>query len=109
MLHKFETFDTVIGSDKFRVSTLQAGEKTAGWVVRRACNAYFAYRPSRYRPPDGVVNLLTDGELVGQFSSDYEAKAALLDDVGITSELVTDMRPGNIAYFNLDRVDPATV
>ncbi len=102
MFYRFETFDTVIGHEKFRLSTLQAGELTAGWVVRRACNAYFAYRPSRRRLPGGVVNLLTDGELVGQFSNDYDAKAALVEALGIV-DTVTDMRPGRIAYFNVDR------
>lgn len=106
-MYRFETIDTVIGSEKIRIVTLNAGEKTAGWVVRRACNAYLSYKPSQRRPDDGVVNLLTDGVLIGQFSNDYDAERALLDEFGIT-EVVTHMEPGKILYFNLPRDTFAT-
>lgn len=101
-MYRFETFDTVIGSDTFRVSTLNLDGRTAGWVVRRACNVWVAYAPSRSRPEDGVVNLLTDGVPIGQYADEYDAKQALLDDLAIDDE-VSEMTPGNVTFFNLDR------
>ena len=101
-MYHFETFDTVIGSDTFRVSTLKLDRRTAGWVVRRGCNAWFAYVPDPVRPVGGVVNLLSDGILVGQYPDEYDAKQALLDDLAI-DEQVHEMTPGNVTFFNLDR------
>jgi len=101
-MYRFETFDTVINHRRYTVSTLNLDSRTAGWVVRRGCNIWFAYVPSRSRPEDGVVNLLTDGVCIGQYPDEYDAKSGLLDELAI-DEAITEMTPGHVTFFNLDR------
>lgn len=72
-------FHTVIEGTKIRLDMLDQDGITAGWIVRRACNVYQAFKPPGSRPDSGVVDLLTDGCLVGQ-ASDPEAARAMLED-----------------------------
>lgn len=76
-------FHTVINGTKIRLDMLDEGGQTAGWVVRRACNVYQAYKPNPTRPDDGVVDLLTDGILVGQAGDPEGARQMLEQDLGM--------------------------
>lgn len=83
MSTSWETFHTMIAGEYVRIDVAELGGLTAGWVVRRACNVYQAFKPSLRRPDSGVVDLLTDGVLIGQASSADDARAILVDQLGI--------------------------
>lgn len=72
-----------IDGEIIRLDLLDQDGKTAGWVVRRACNVFQAYRPPAFRPDgDGVVDLLRDGRLVGQAATADDARELLVEAVG---------------------------
>lgn len=72
-----------IGGNYVRLDLANQGGKTAGWVVRRACNIYQAFKPPGSPPDSGVVDLLTDGVLVGQAGCIEDARELLAVAVGI--------------------------
>ena len=77
----------MIENQKIRLDILETDGLTAGWIVRRACNAFQAFVPSGVRPESGVVDLLTDGLLIGQ-ACDLEGARDLIEaniDYGETS------------------------
>ena len=82
-------FHTVIDGTKIRLDMLDQDGITAGWVVRRACNVYQAFKPPGHRPDDGVVDLLADGCLVGQ-AGDVEGARALLEEALAIEETGTN-------------------
>ena len=100
----WRTIRTVIDSAEIRIDLLESGPKTAGWIVRRACNVYQVFKPPASRPEDGVVDLLSDGVCVGIASQPVDAQALLLDETGIGApdEIIAD----NVVYLNVPRPEP---
>ena len=80
----WQTFHTVIDGTKIRLDMLDQGGQTAGWVVRRACNVYQVFKPPTVRPDSGVVDLLTDGVLVGQAATPEGARELLQEELAIS-------------------------
>ncbi|MCK5496144.1 MAG: hypothetical protein KAI80_07025 [Hyphomicrobiaceae bacterium] len=92
------THHTVINGDNIRLDLLDQQGKTIGWVVRRACNVYQAYRPHPSPPDSGVVDLLRDGVLIGQAGDVHGARdlvqeALRLDDTNTNPVLRLEARP----------------
>ena len=79
------TFHTVMDGTKIRLDMLDQDGVTAGWIVRRACNVYQAFKPPGSRPDSGVVDLLTDGCLVGQAGDAEGARLLLQDELAISN------------------------
>lgn len=102
------TYYAVINEAKIRLDTLDLDGKTAGWVVRRACNVFQAYLPPTrpVTPEDGqghdaVVDLLRDGVLLGQ-AGDMEGAHKLIQDA-LGLEDTATLPALNIVH----RVEPA--
>jgi hypothetical protein len=75
------TFTAMIGNTEIRLDLLEQHAATAGWIVRRSCNVWQAFRAPLIL--GDCVDLETDGELVGIFSDDETARQAVVDAVGI--------------------------
>lgn len=75
----WNTYHVTIHGAKIRLDTLDQHGITAGWIVRRACNVFQAFKPPATPPDSGVVDLLADGCLVGQ-AGDVDSARALLQD-----------------------------
>jgi len=72
-----------IDGEIIRLDLLEQDGRTAGWVVRRACDVFQAYTPPGFRPDgDGVVDLLRDGRLVGQAATAGDARELVVEAVG---------------------------
>jgi hypothetical protein len=86
----WQTYDMDIDDTEIRLETLDRDGKIAGWIVRRACNVFQAYLPAAALPipedgqaHDAVVDLLTDGRLVGQAGDSDGARQLIQDALGI--------------------------
>lgn len=99
------TFHTMIDGAKIRLDMLEQHGKTAGWIVRRACNVYQAFTPSPVRPVDGVVDLLTDGVLIGQACDSDGARRLIEEALDIED---TSTNPVLILQTAVVRPDPAS-
>lgn len=98
----WQQYDIMQNGENIRLDTLDLSGKTAGWVVRRSCNVYQAFRPTRYRPESGVVDLLQDGFLVGIFPNGDDAQRAVLDELGIRGP-VEYRDAGGVVYLSVKR------
>lgn len=90
-------YDMNIDETEIRLETLDRDGLIAGWVVRRACNVFQAYLPPSALPipedglaHDAVVDLLTDGRLIGQAGDSDDARQLIQDALGIAE---TGSRP----------------
>lgn len=98
-------YEMNIDETKIRLETLDHDGKIAGWIVRRACNVVQAYLPPSALPipedgvaHDAVVDLLTDGRLIG-VADDFEGARQLIQDaLGIET---TGARPA-LGTFQVD-------
>jgi len=76
-------FTTMIGETEITLELLERGSETVGWIVRRSCNVWQAFvAPAA---PGDVLDLESDGTLVGIFPDDDTARQAVLDDLAITA------------------------
>jgi len=85
-MNTWATNHMIIEGTKYRLDTLTADGKIAGWIVRRACNVFHAYLPpARLNTPedglghDAVVDLLADGRLLGA-APDVEGARQLIEN-----------------------------
>lgn len=101
----WETFHTMIAGEYLRLDIADQGGKTAGWVVRRACNVYQAFKPSARRPESGVVDLLVDGVLLGQAGNAEDARELLVSELGLEDSAPVETKIATIYQF--DRPLPA--
>lgn len=105
MTTTWETFHTMIAGEYVRLDIADLDGLTAGWVIRRACNVYQAFKPSVRRPDSGVVDLLTDGVMIGQAGSAHDARAILIDELGLSPATQVSTTVAQIYQF--DRPLPA--
>lgn len=105
----WRTYDIVIDNTNIRLETLDRDSKIAGWIVHRACNVFHAYLPPSCLPipedglaHDAVVDLLTDGRMIGQAPDSDGARALIQDALGIEE---TGSRPA-LGPFLVDHADP---
>ncbi len=89
----------MIAGEYVRLDLAESGGKTAGWVVRRACNVYQAFKPSTRRPDSGVVDLMSDGVLVGQAGSAHDARELLVAAIGLELSASIETRVATIHQF----------
>lgn len=75
------TFTAMMRNTEIRLDLLETNAATAGWVVRRSCNVFQAFRAPRIVCT--VCDLERDGEMVGIFPDVDAARQAILDALGI--------------------------
>ena len=104
----WRTYDIVIDNTNIRLETLDRDSKIAGWIVHRACNVFHAYLPPSCLPipedglaHDAVVDLLTDGRMIGQAVSDQFGDLPGLP-LGLPGEHQGDVR-GQVAVARIPR------
>lgn len=66
------TIHTMQQGRRIRLDFAEQHGKTVGWVVRRACDVFQAFRMPE-DPPE-VLDLLADGELIGQAANVHDAR-----------------------------------
>lgn len=99
MTTTWEIFHTMIAGEYVRLDIADLDGLTAGWVVRRACNVYQAFKPSSRRPESGVVDLLSDGVMIGQAGNADDARAILVDELGIPPAAPVSTKVATIHQF----------
>jgi hypothetical protein len=77
----WKTFTAMIANTEIELDLLEQNAATVGWVVRRSCNVWQAFR-SPYRDAD-VLDLENDGDFVGIFPSGDDARRAVLEALGL--------------------------
>ncbi len=99
----WRTYEIVIDKNNIRLETLDRDGKIAGWIVHRACNVFHAYLPPSCLPVpedgldhDAVVDLLTDGRMIGQAPDSDGARSLIEDALGIEE---TGSRPALGPYL----------